>query len=78
MKNLLTAIALVLLVVGCAKSSKDIRAQYVSPLEYRSYDCDQVAEEMSRLRRRVSELGGNVDKAAKNDKVAMGVGLVVF
>lgn len=66
------------LTAGCAKGTKDIKAQYVSPLEYKDYDCEQVAAEMRRVSRRVSELGGNVDKTAQGDKVAMGVGMVLF
>lgn len=78
MKNLLLTLALVLLAMGCAKSSKDIRAQYVSPLEYKDYDCDQIVAEMRRLSRRVAEIGGSVDKTASGDKVTMSVGLLVF
>jgi len=66
------------LAAGCAKGTKDIKAHYVSPLEYKDYDCEQIAAEMRRVGRRVSELGGSVDKTAKGDQVAMGVGLVLF
>lgn len=69
---------IVLALFGCATSSKNISAQYVSPLEYKDYDCDQLATEMRRISRRVNELAGTVDKNAKKDKVKTGVGLVLF
>lgn len=63
---------------GCATRSDSISAQYVSEVQYRSYDCDDVAMEMSRVSSRVAELAGKQDKAATTDAVATGVGLVLF
>src|SRR5215510_14950383 len=63
---------------GCATSSKDIAANYVSPLTYQTYDCDQIAGEMLRIQARVNQLTGRLDEAASNDKVLMGVGLILF
>lgn len=74
------ALTLVCVVIlsACATSSNKISAQYVSPMQYRDYDCNQLAEEMSRVSRRVGELRGSIDEEANEDKVAMGVGLVLF
>lgn len=77
MKLGLLAICAVML-SACATSSNKIAAQYVSPMQYKDYECDQLASEMSRVSRRVSELQGSLDKEAKEDKVVMGVGLVLF
>lgn len=63
---------------GCAASSKNIQSQYVSPLVYKDYDCDQVSQEMMRIHRRVSEVSGKQDSQATKDAVALGVGLVIF
>jgi len=63
---------------ACATSPNKIAAQYVSPTQYKDYDCDELGAEMSRVSRRVSELQGSLDKEASEDKVAMGVGLVLF
>jgi hypothetical protein len=63
---------------GCATASKDITAAYVSPVQYQSYDCQQLAAETERLQSRYTELGGRLDQAATNDKTLMGVGLVLF
>ena len=71
-------VACAIVLSACATSSNKIATQYVSPLQYKDYDCDQIAGEMSRVSRRVRELQGSIDKEAKEDKVAMGVGLVLF
>ena len=63
---------------GCATSSKDIAPNYVSPMQYQSYDCDQIGGEMIRIQSRVNALTGRLDEAATNDKVIMGVGLILF
>jgi hypothetical protein len=63
---------------GCATSSKDIAPTYVSPMQYANFDCDQLQAESQRIQGRVIQLGGRLDEASSNDKVLMGVGLVVF
>ncbi len=63
---------------GCATASKDLSASYVSPVQYQSFDCGQLSAEAQRLQARVTELGGRLDQAASNDKILMGVGLVLF
>jgi len=70
--------ALAIALSACASSSKKIATQYVSPMQYKDYDCDQLGEEMARVSRRVGELQGSIDKNAKEDRVATGVGLVLF
>lgn len=67
-----------LVATGCATSSADIATAYVSPLQYQSYDCDQIIAETRRLEQRVQELGGRLDEAASNDKAITGVGLILF
>lgn len=62
---------------GCSTSSKNISASYVSPLQFQSYDCDQLSSEAQRIQARVSELTGRLDKAANNDKWIMTAGLLL-
>ena len=64
--------------VGCASSPDKISATYVSPLQYGNFDCDQVREEMIRVSSHVQSVAGQQKKTAKNDQIAMGVGLVLF
>lgn len=63
---------------ACAKHSHEIPAQYVSPMQYQSYNCKQIGMEMASLSRRVSDLGGRVDKTASDDAAQMGIALVLF
>jgi hypothetical protein len=63
---------------GCATSSKDVASAYVSPMQYQSYDCDQLAAESQRLTVRVQQVGGRLDEAASNDKGITAAGAILF
>lgn len=67
-----------LMAAACSTSSKKIAAEYVSPLQYQSYDCIQLTAEADRIRGRVTQLGGRLDEAASNDQMLMGAGLIIF
>jgi hypothetical protein len=73
-----TIVSVALALSGCATTSKDITASYVSPLTYQSYDCDQLAAEAQRIQVRFQELGGRLDEASTNDKVITTVGVILF
>ena len=77
MKNVYL-IMICVFVTGCASPAKDIRTQYVSPLVYENYDCQQIGAELSRLTRRVSETGARVDDRASGDSGTMAIGLILF
>ena len=83
MKNTQTARTIALLtatsiLAACADHPDKIPAQYTSPMQYDGYKCKQIAAEMQRVSSRVTELGGQQEKAADNSDIAMGVGLVLF
>ena len=63
---------------GCAKSASEVQPMYVSPLQYQSYTCPQLASEAQRISRRVAEVSGVQDSQAESDAVATGVAIVVF
>lgn len=71
-------VAIALGASGCATTSGDIAASYVSPMQYQSYDCAQLAAETQRVQARAAQLAGRLDEAAANDKVLTGVGVVLF
>lgn len=77
-RSVILSCCLGLVLTGCASSSTSLGTQYVSPLQYQPYDCIQLASESQRLQSRVIELGGRLDQASSNDKVLMGVTLVLF
>lgn len=62
---------------GCATSSKDISASYVSPMQFQHYDCDQLTAEAQRIQSRVNQLTGRLDSAATNDKWIFAAGLLL-
>ena len=78
MRTIASLLCAALAVSGCATSSKEISATYVSPMQYQPYDCGQLLAESQRIQSRVVELGGRLDQAASNDKAIMGVGLILF
>ena len=63
---------------GCASSAKDVPTQYVSPLIYENYDCQQIGDELSRLTRKVNESAGKVEERASDDSGTMALSLVLF
>lgn len=75
---LLATVALSVALGGCATSSSGVATAYVSPLQYRNYDCDQIIAEMQRVQVRVKQLAGRLDQAAENDKALFGVGMLLF
>lgn len=78
MKALFLSVIVALAISGCASSPDKIGASYVSPLEYQDYSCKQIAQEMSGVSRRASELYGQLDQAAGRDSAQMAVGLILF
>jgi uncharacterized protein YceK len=77
-RGVAVAVSVALALSGCATASKDIASSYVSPNQYASYDCAQLAAEAGRIQTRVVQLGGRLDQAAQNDAGIMAVGLILF
>ncbi len=66
------------LLAGCAKDANQVGATYISPVLYENYTCPQLTEEAQRVSSRAAQASGVQDQKATNDKIAMGVGLVIF
>ena len=77
-KPICATLCLTMVLSGCATSSRDVTTTYVSPMQFQSYDCDQLASETQRIQSRVNQLAGRLDEAASNDKTITGVGLILF
>lgn len=77
MKRVILAV-MVAGLVGCATSPDKIQTAYVSPLQYKEYDCAQVSGELMRVNRRAVELQGSLQKTADGDAAQMAVGMVLF
>ena len=70
-----TSVALVAL-VGCAANPKSIAPAYVSPLQYASYDCPQLGEELHRLASTTALVSGEQKSTATKDNVSVAAGVV--
>jgi flagellar motility protein MotE (MotC chaperone) len=77
-KELRGAILAPLILAGCAKSSDEISAAYISPLVYQDFTCNQLAAEFRRINARASEVAQVQDDEAEGDTAAMAIGLVLF
>ena len=78
MRNAFAAGIAVVMLAGCAKDANQVGETYVSPITYQTYTCPQLAEEAQRVAARAAEGAGVQDQKSTNDKVAMGVGLIIF
>jgi hypothetical protein len=78
MRLTLLVVAIAVGVGACAKTSDKIAASYVSPYQYDSYTCPQVADEARRVSARAAQVAGVQDEKATKDTVATTVGVIVF
>lgn len=63
---------------GCASSSSDISATYVSPVQYQQYNCQQLSLEAQAVSTRAATLSGAQDSQRTKDQVATSVAVVIF
>ncbi len=78
MKKTICSLLIASMLSACATASKDVGTTYVSPLQYKDYDCAQISIEMGRISARVTEIGGRLDEASSKDKLITGVGVLLF
>src|SRR5215813_10807080 len=70
--------AIACLLAGCASTSDKVTASYVSPMQYDSYNCRQLAEEAQRVSARASVAAGAQDSQATKDTVATTAAIIIF
>lgn len=63
---------------GCASRSDQVAATYVSPVQYQSYSCNQLARESQRINSRAAQLSGQQDDRRSRDNLATAAAIVVF
>lgn len=78
MKNVVTTLAVAVLLAGCATSPSNVAPTYVSPVVYQGFSCQQLAEEAQRVSSRASQAAGIQREKATRDTVAMTAAIVVF
>jgi hypothetical protein len=72
------ALAVAGVVSGCASTSDKVTATYVSPMQYDSYNCQQLGEEAQRISARAAQAAGAQDSQATKDAVATTAAIIVF
>ncbi|WP_050630116.1 hypothetical protein [Bradyrhizobium viridifuturi] len=72
------AVALAAALGGCASSSADITPNYVSPVMYQSYTCQQLALEAQGVSARAAALSGAQDSQRTKDTIATTAAVIVF
>jgi hypothetical protein len=77
-KQPIYALLLAAALCGCASSSANIQASYVSPLQYQSYTCAQLSEEARAVSSRAAQVAGVQDSNRTSDAVVTTVGVVIF
>jgi len=78
MKKIIGVFVCVLAVGACATQPDKIASAYVSPLQYKDYDCDQISMELARVNSRVNALHTSLKKTADDDAGQMAVGLILL
>lgn len=77
-KKLAMISCVAVVVTACSTASQNISGEYISPVQYQGYDCQQLAQESIRILVRVKQLGVRLDQAAQNDRAIGVVGAVLF
>ena len=63
---------------GCATAPSEIPAADVSPLQYKDYDCDDIANELSRIVKKMQNAYMQLDKKAKDDTTQAALGVIFW
>jgi hypothetical protein len=77
MRNL-GIVALSAALAGCASSAADITPAYVSPVQYSSYNCQQLGLEAQAVSARAAALSGAQDSQRTKDAVATTAAVIIF
>ena len=78
MIKFLIVVGFTVALTACASQPEDIQTAYVSPLQYKNYDCDQLSMEAERVSARTIALYGSLKDTADTDEVQMAVGLILL
>jgi hypothetical protein len=65
-------------VAGCASKSSEITANFVSPVGYQNYTCQQLGQEAQAVSQQAAIASGQQDKNHNDDVAKTTVGVVLF
>ena len=74
----ISALAIAALVGGCASSSQEVAASYVSPYQYEPLSCVQLADAAQAISARASQTAGAQDQKRTRDTIATTAAVVIF
>ena len=77
-KRIMAGVTVLVFLSGCAPAPSRIKARYTSPVQYQNYECNQISQEMVRVKKNLDEVTDQQDRLATKDAVAMGVGMLVL
>jgi len=63
---------------GCASSAADVTPSYVSPIQYQTYTCPQLAAEAQRVSAAATAASGAQDSQRTKDALATTAAVIVF
>lgn len=72
------AVLTALLLAGCASKASEITPAYVSPIQYQSFTCPQLAAEAQRVSAAAVAASGTQDSQATKDAVATTAAVIIF
>lgn len=78
MRNSFVAAIAAFALAGCASSSSDIAASYVSPVMYQQHTCQQLAMEAQAVTARAGSLSGVQDGQRTKDAWTTAAAVVIF
>ncbi|HWQ87603.1 hypothetical protein [Brevundimonas sp.] len=77
-KSIAAALCASLVLGACASSPDNISSQFVSPVLYEGYSCDQIKLDLIRIDSRVTILTGQQRRRASQDAWAVGGALIFW
>jgi hypothetical protein len=72
------AVLAALSLAGCASSAADVTPSYVSPIQYQTYTCPQLAAEAQRVSAAATAASGAQDSQRTKDALATTAAVIVF
>lgn len=77
-KIMVFVVSIVLFSTGCSQKASAIKANYVSPLKYDEYSCNQLKDELTRINQTLSTISTQRDSTNNKDTSVKTVGFVIF
>ena len=71
-------LAAMFVLAGCASKSSEITPNYISPVGYQNYTCEQLGQEAQAVSQQAAAASGQQDKIHNDDVAKTTVGVILF